>query len=104
MFRMKYRRRVYYSAEPRAEIRDPWQRVESMSSIGRAFERQSSSVFSVISPTGGHSPAGSQASNDGSAAFGTRRDITWLEHEAFVACYCAAVGACPLNDQPRGSA
>ena len=27
-----------------------------MSSIGRAFERQSSSVFSVISPTGGIRP------------------------------------------------
>lgn len=33
-----------------------WQRGESMSSIGRAFERQSSSVFSVISPTGGIRP------------------------------------------------
>jgi hypothetical protein len=30
-----------------------WQRGQSMSSIGRVFDRQSSSVFSVISPTGG---------------------------------------------------
>ena len=50
---MKYRRRIYYSASQRAEIWDRWQRGESMSSIGRVFERQSSSVFSVISPTGG---------------------------------------------------
>jgi hypothetical protein len=48
---MKYRRRIYYSAEQRAEIWDRWQRGESMSSIGRVFHRQSSSVFSVISPT-----------------------------------------------------
>ena len=50
---MKYRRRIYYSSSQRAEIWDRWQRGEPMSSIGRVFERQSSSVFSVISPTGG---------------------------------------------------
>lgn len=54
---MKYRRRIYYSAEQRAEIWDRWQRGESMSSISRVFDRQSSSVFSVISPTGGIRPA-----------------------------------------------
>ncbi|MGB3246809.1 MAG: IS30 family transposase [Sulfitobacter sp.] len=53
---MKYRRRIYYSAEQRAEIWDRWQRGESMRSIGRVFDRQSSSVFSVISPTGGIRP------------------------------------------------
>ena len=53
---MKYRRRIYYSAAQRAEIWDRWQRGESMSSIGRAFDRESSSVFSVISPTGGTRP------------------------------------------------
>lgn len=54
---MKCRRRIYYSATQRAEIWDRWQRGESMSSIGRAFDRQSSSVFSVISPTGGIRPS-----------------------------------------------
>ena len=44
------------SAVQRVEIWDRWQRGESMSSIGRAFDRQSSSVFSVISPTGGIRP------------------------------------------------
>lgn len=53
---MKYRRRIYYNAEQRAEIWGRWQRGESMSSIGRVFDRQSSSVFSVISPTGGIRP------------------------------------------------
>ena len=53
---MKYRRRIYYNAVQRAEIWDRWQRGESMSSIGRVFDRQSSSVFSVISPTGGIRP------------------------------------------------
>lgn len=54
---MKYRRRIYYSSKQRTEIWDRWQRGESMSSIGRVFDRQSSSVFSVISPTGGIRPA-----------------------------------------------
>lgn len=53
---MKYRRRIYYSSSQRAEIWDRWQRGESVSSIGRVFDRQSSSVFSVISPTGGIRP------------------------------------------------
>lgn len=53
---MKYRRRINYSAAQRAEIWDRWQSGESMSSIGRVFDRQSSSVFSVISPTGGIRP------------------------------------------------
>ncbi len=36
---MKQRRRIYYSAAQRSEIWDRWQRGESMSSIGRGFER-----------------------------------------------------------------
>src|ERR1043165_8813582 len=53
---MKQRRRIYYSAAQRSEIWDRWQAGESMSSIGRQFDRESSSVFSVISPTGGIRP------------------------------------------------
>jgi IS30 family transposase len=53
---MKQRRRIYYSASQRAEIWDRWQRGESMSSIGRGFDRESSSIFSVLSPSGGIRP------------------------------------------------
>src|SRR6516164_7724717 len=53
---MKQRRRIYYSAVQRAEIWDRWQAGESMSSIGRRFDRESSSIFSVLSPTGGIRP------------------------------------------------
>jgi hypothetical protein len=48
---MKQRRRIYYSAAQRSEIWDRWQAGEPMSSIGRRFDRESSSVFSVISAT-----------------------------------------------------
>jgi IS30 family transposase len=54
---MKQRSRIYYSAAQRSEIWDRWQAGESMKSIGRRFDRASSSVFSVISPTGGIRPA-----------------------------------------------
>jgi hypothetical protein len=50
---MKQRRRIYYSAAQRADIWDRWKARESMSSIGRWLDRESSSVFSVLSPTGG---------------------------------------------------
>src|SRR6266850_624825 len=53
---MKQRRRIYCSAAQRSEIWDRWQAGEPMSSIGRRFDRESSSVFSVISPTGGIRP------------------------------------------------
>src|SRR6184192_2324514 len=53
---MKQRRRIYYSAAQRSEIWDRWQAGEPMSSIGRRFDRKSSSIFSVISPTGGIRP------------------------------------------------
>ena len=53
---MKYRTKIYYSAEQRANIWDRWQRGETMRSIGRIFGRQSSSEFSVISPTGSIRP------------------------------------------------
>lgn len=53
---MKQRPRIYYSTEQRADIWDRWQRGESMSSIGRLFERDSSSIFGVLSRTGGIRP------------------------------------------------
>lgn len=54
---MVYRTRIYYSAKQRAEIWDRWQRGESMSSIGRVFERESSSIYNILERTGGIRPA-----------------------------------------------
>ena len=72
---MKQRRRIYYSAAQRAEIWDRWQAGESMSSIGRRFDRESSSVFSVLSPTGGiRPPARRRASR--ALSLGEREEIS----------------------------
>jgi len=53
---MKHRTRINFSAEQRADIWDRWQRGESMSSIGRFFERESSSIYPILAPTGGIRP------------------------------------------------
>ena len=53
---MKYRTRIYLSAEQRADIWDRWQRGESMSSIGRLFERESSSIYPILQRSGGIRP------------------------------------------------
>jgi IS30 family transposase len=53
---MKHRTRIYFSAEQRAHIWDRWQRGESMSSIGRLFERQSSSIYPILQLSGGIRP------------------------------------------------
>ena len=53
---MKQRTRIYYTPTQRAEMWNRWERGESMSSIGRLFNRESSSVYNVLSPTGGIRP------------------------------------------------
>jgi IS30 family transposase len=50
---MKHRTRIYFSPEQRAAI---WQRGESMSSIGRLFERESSSIYPILQRSGGIRP------------------------------------------------
>jgi IS30 family transposase len=53
---MKYRRRIFFTDQQKAEIWDRWQRGESMSSIGRGFERNSSSIYPLLARTGGIRP------------------------------------------------
>ena len=53
---MSYRRRIYFTSKQKSEIWDRWQRGESMSSIGRGFERNSSSIYPLLSRTGGIRP------------------------------------------------
>ena len=53
---MKHRTRIYFSAKQRADIWDRWQRGESMSAIGRLFERESSSIYPILAPSGGIRP------------------------------------------------
>ena len=45
---MVYRTRIRYTAAQRAEMWDRWQRGESLTAIGRAFDRPSSSIFGLL--------------------------------------------------------
>jgi hypothetical protein len=48
---MTYRRRIYFTENQKAEIWDRWPRGESMNSIGRLFDRGSSSIYPLLART-----------------------------------------------------
>ena len=54
---MKYRKRIYYTAEQRSIMWDYYQRGESLHTIARLFDRYHSSISRIISETGGIRPA-----------------------------------------------
>ena len=53
---MKYRQRTFYTDKQKSEMWDRWQRGESLSSIGRRFNRASSSIHPLLARTGGIRP------------------------------------------------
>ena len=53
---MAYRTRIKYTPAQKEEIWDRWKKGESLTSIGRLFDRPSSSIFNMLAPTGGIRP------------------------------------------------
>ena len=53
---MKYRTRIYYTSEQKAEMWDRWQRGETINSIGRSFNRGHSSIAGQFERAGGIRP------------------------------------------------
>ncbi len=53
---MAYRTRIKYTPAQKQEIWDRWKKGESLKSIGRLFDRPSSSIFNILEPTGGIRP------------------------------------------------
>ena len=53
---MAYRRRIFFTDKQKSEIWNLWLRGESMSSIGRGYERASSSIYPLLARTGGIRP------------------------------------------------
>ena len=53
---MAYRTRIKYTSAQKQEIWDRWKKGESLNSIGRLFDRPSSSIFNILAPTGGIRP------------------------------------------------
>jgi hypothetical protein len=48
--------RIYYNAEQKAQMWDRWQKGEPLNTIGRVFDRPSSSICNQLSPSGGIRP------------------------------------------------
>ena len=65
-----------FTAAEKTEMWDRWQRGESLSSIGRAFGKESSSIYFQISPYGGDPAGATAALAAGLDAVGTRDDIS----------------------------
>ena len=53
---MKYRKRIYYSAEQKDLMWDRWQQGDSLHDIARLFDRNHSSIQGIIAKTGGVRP------------------------------------------------
>jgi hypothetical protein len=53
---MALRPRIFYNAEQKAQMWDRWQKGESLTAIGRVFDRPTSSIFNQLSPNGGIRP------------------------------------------------
>jgi len=53
---MAYRTRINLSEKQLEEIWDRWQQGETLNAIGRSFDRGSSSIFTLLAPTGGIRP------------------------------------------------
>ena len=54
---MEQRFRRGFTAAEKTELWDRWQRGESLKAIGRAFGKQSSSIYNQVAPHGGIRPA-----------------------------------------------
>ena len=46
-----------FTAAEKTELWDRWKRGESLKAIGRAFGKESSSIYFLVAPHGGFSPA-----------------------------------------------
>jgi hypothetical protein len=73
---------------------------EPMSSIGRRFDRESSSVFSVISPTGGIRPPDRHRAKQALSLSERGGDISMAQYAPLVAVDCAPLGTICINHQP----
>jgi hypothetical protein len=84
---MKYRTRIYYTAEQKAEMWDRWQRGETINSIGQAFDRGHSSISGQFERAGGIRPSPRRRS---------RLALTLSEREEISRGIAAIVGMQPF--------
>src|SRR5882762_2337306 len=74
-----------FTAAEKTELWDRWKRGESLKAIGRAFGKQSSSIYFLVAPHGGIRPAERRRS---------RLALTLAEREVISQCDCRNSGSC----------
>src|ERR1700726_2063472 len=68
-----------FTAAEKTELWDRWKRGESLKAIGRAFGKQSSSIYFLVAPHGGIRPAQRRRSGDDLSAWPSAKHFTsWL--------------------------
>ena len=92
---MAYRTRIKYTAKQKEEIWNRWQKGESLKSIGRVFDRPSSSIYGQLAPTGGIRPP-LQKRSKRSLSLSEREEIS----RGIVADFSIRVIAANLNRSP----
>jgi DNA-binding CsgD family transcriptional regulator len=72
---MIYRTRIKYTPEQKKVMWDRWSRGDSLKDIGRGFDRHSSSIYGILSRTGGIRPKERKRS-DQSLSMSEREEIS----------------------------
>ena|SRR5271155_1623553 len=72
-----------FTAAEKTELWDRWKRGESLKAIGRAFGKESSSIYFLVAPHGGIRPAERRRS---------RLALTLAEREVISRCYGTSIG------------
>jgi hypothetical protein len=95
---MAYRTRRNYTAAQMSELWDLWQKGETLKAIGRVFDRNSSSNFSLLSPTGGIRPPPRRRSRL-ALTLREREEISLgLHQRSFFAVHRRSIESFPFND------
>ena len=98
---MGYRQRIYFTARQKAEIWDRWQRGESMSSIGRRFDRNSSSIFPLLVAARVVFVLRRAQRSRLALTLCEREEISrWAEGTTVPARHRPSAASCPVDDQP----
>jgi hypothetical protein len=95
---MGYRGRIYFTERQKAEIWDRWQRGESMSSIGRLFDRNSVVHLPGAGEDRRHPSCGAAKVATGSDPGGTRGGLQRVTGPAVSACYRPPITEGPVDN------
>lgn len=89
-----------FTPAEKTELWDRWKRGESLKAIGRAFVKQSSSIYFLVAPHGGFRPAERRRSKVGIDACGTRGDFQRRHDTSIGPVYRQTAWSLALDGEP----